>query len=176
MGGGEPLAQAEFTLALLKELHEAYVHTAIETCAQVPWNNLMRALDYLDWIFVDIKHMDTDRHRQETGVGNELILENIKRISLSEKSPRMIPRMPIVPGFNDSDSNVLATAAFLNKIGKNEVNLLPFHRLGVSKYEQLGLDYAYKDTNPPTAEKIDHIAGLFEKRGIKCYAGSDTPF
>jgi glycyl-radical enzyme activating protein len=176
LGGGEPLAQPEFTLSLLKELHDAYVHTAMETCANVPWARLEKALQYLDWIFVDIKHMDPEKHREETGVSNELILRNIERMAALEKSPRMILRIPVVPGYNDSDENVLDTAEFLGKIGRHEVNLLPFHRLGVSKYEQLGMKYAYEDTQPPTAEKVDEITKLFEQNGISCYVGSDTPF
>jgi glycyl-radical enzyme activating protein len=176
LGGGEPLAQPEFTLALLKELHDAYVHTAMETCANVPWARLEKALQYLDWIFVDIKHMDPEKHKQETSVTNELILRNIERIAALGGSPRMIPRMPVVPGYNDSDNNVLAMAKFLGKIGKSEVNLLPFHRLGVSKYEQLGLDYVYKDTQPPSFERMNQIRKLFEQERISCYVGSDTPF
>jgi len=176
LGGGEPLAQPEFTLALLKELHEAYVHTAMETCANVPLARLEKAMQYLDWIFVDIKHMDIEKHRQETGVSDELILSNIEHIAALEKSARMIVRMPVVPGYNDSDENVLAMAQFLRKIGKHEVNLLPFHRLGVSKYEQLGMDYAYKDTQAPSVEKMNQIKKIFEQKGISCYVGSETPF
>ena len=177
LGGGEPLAQPEFTLALLKELHDAYVHTAMETCANVPWARLEKAMQYLDWIFVDIKHMDPEKHRQETGVGNKLILSNIENMAaLGKKSARIVVRMPVVPGYNDSDENVFAMAEFLRKTGRHEVNLLPFHRLGVSKYEQLGMDYAYKDTQAPSAEKLNHIKKLFEQKGILCYVGSDTPF
>ena len=103
LGGGEPLAQPEFTLALLKELHDAYVHTAMETCANVPWARLERAMQYLDWIFVDIKHMDPEKHKQETGVSNKLILTNIERMAALERSARIMVRMPVVPSFNDSD-------------------------------------------------------------------------
>ncbi len=176
LGGGEPLAQPEFTLALLKELHDAYIHTAMETSANVPWARLEKALHYLDWIFVDIKHMDPEKHKQETGVTNELVLKNIEGIAALGEPPRMIPRMPVVPGYNDFDNNVLTMAKFLRKIGKSEVNLLPFHRLGVSKYEQLGLDYFYKDTQPLSVERMNQIRKLFEQERISCYVGSETPF
>jgi len=176
LGGGEPLAQPEFTLTLLKELHDAYVHTAMETCANVPWARLERAMQYLDWIFVDIKHMDPEKHKQETGVSNKLILTNIERMAALERSARIIVRMPVVPSFNDSDENVCAMAQFLRKIGRHEVNLLPFHRLGMSKYEQLGMDYVYKDTQAPSVEKMNQIKKLFEQKGISCYLGSNTPF
>jgi len=176
LGGGEPLAQPEFTLTLLRQLRDSYVHTAMETCAHVPWAHLENALQYLDWIFVDIKHMDSEKHRQETGVTNDLILKNIERMVAQERSTRIIPRIPLVPGYNDTDDNILATAGFLKRIGRHEVNLLPFHRLGVSKYDQLGLDYAYKDVRPHSVEKLGEIKGLFEQQGITCYVGSDTPF
>ena len=176
LGGGEPLAQPEFTMTLLRELHDSYVHTTMETCAHVPWVHLESALQYLDWVFVDIKHMDPEKHRQETGVTNELILKNIERMVASGRPARIIPRIPLVPGYNDTDDNVLAVAEFLKKIERREVNLLPFHRLGVSKYEQLGLDYVYKDVRPHSVEKIGQIKKLFEQQGISCYVGSDTPF
>ena len=170
------MAQPEFTIALLKELHDAYVHTAMETSAHVPWTRLENPLRHLDWVFVDIKHMDPERHRKETGVTNELILSNIERMVALEKPPHVIVRMPVVPDYNDSDENVLAMAEFLRKIGKHEVNLLPLHRLAVSKYEQLGMDYAYRDVDAPSVEKMNRIKKLFEEKGISCYVGSDTPF
>lgn len=176
LGGGEPLAQPEFTSTLLRQLHDSYVHTAMETCAHVPWVHLESALQYLDWVFVDIKHMDPEKHRQETGATNELILKNIERMVASGRPARIIPRIPLVPGYNDTDDNILAVAEFLKKIERREVNLLPFHRLGVSKYEQLGLDYVYKDVRPHSVEKIGQIKKLFEQQGINCYVGSDTPF
>lgn len=176
LGGGEPLAQPEFTATLLSQLHDLYVHTAMETCAYVPWAHLVNALQYLDWVFVDIKHMDPERHRQETGVTNDLILRNIERMVAIQRPVRIIPRIPLVPGYNDTDDNILAVARFLKEIEKREVNLLPFHRLGVTKYEQLGLDYVYKDIRPHSLEKIGQIKKLFEQQGISCYVSSDTPF
>jgi pyruvate formate lyase activating enzyme len=148
----------------------------METCAHVPWEHLKEALRYLDWIFVDIKHMDPKRHEEGTGVTNELILKNIERMATLERAPRMMVRMPVVPGFNDSDENVTATAEFMKRLGKDEINVLPFHRLGASKYEQLGWDYPYKNVEPPTNEKMLHIKRVFERYGIRCYIGSNTPF
>lgn len=173
--GGEPLHQPDFVIALLKECYESYIHTVMETCAHVPWKHLEEAVKYLDWLFVDLKHMDPVKHLEETGATNELILENIRKLA-EVKGPRIIIRIPIIPGYNDSQENIEASARFLSKVGMKEVNILPFHRLGVSKYEQLDRDYAYKDTKPPTREKLEEICRVFEKRGLKCYIGSDTPF
>ncbi|MGA2461707.1 MAG: glycyl-radical enzyme activating protein [Candidatus Bathyarchaeia archaeon] len=175
-GGGEPLAQPEFTTAMLERLYNSYVHTAIETCAHVSPKILERALNYADWVFVDIKHMDPEKHREGTGVTNELILKNIEGIIAQRNDSRIVVRIPVVPGFNDSDENMKATATFMKKIRKKEVNLLPFHRLGTTKYEQLGWEYKYRSVTAPLDDKMMHVARIFEQNQIKCYVGSGTPF
>jgi pyruvate-formate lyase-activating enzyme len=84
--------------------------------------------------------------------------------------------VPVIPGFNDSDDNIEATAKFLRRVGKREVNLLPFHRLAITKYEQLGLVYKYRNVEAPTAEKMEHLRRIFEANDVKCFVGSDTTF
>jgi len=173
--GGEPLYQPEFVIEVLKECYESYIHTTLETCAHVPWKYLEEAVKYLDWLFVDLKHMDPVKHLEGTGATNELILENIRRLA-KIRGPRLIIRIPVVPGYNDSLENMEASARFLSDIKVEEVNLLPFHRLGASKYEQLDREYAYKETKPPSREKLEEICMVFKRRGLKCYVGSNTPF
>ncbi len=174
--GGEPLMQEEFALKLLKRCHDAYTDTCVETSAYVPRSVLQAALPYIQWLFIDLKHMDSARHLQGTGVANESILDNIRFIASTDWPGRMLLRMPVVPGFNDSLANTQATAAFLAEIGQSEINLLPFHRLGTSKYEQLGLPYAYADKAPPTQESLEALAFVYEQQGIACHLGSNTPF
>ena len=173
--GGEPLMQHEFVFELLKRCYKSYINTLIETSAYAPWKHLEKMIPYLDWIFVDIKHMDPVKHKEGTGVSNELILENIRNLANVE-GPRTVIRMPVIPGYNDGFQNVEAMAIFMRKIGLYEVNLLPFHRLGTSKYEQLGKEYLYKDVKPPSREKLASIKEVFSDYGIKCYVGDDTPF
>lgn len=172
--GGEPMAQPEFVVEVLKRCHNSYMHTAMETSGHVPWEDYEAALKYLDWIFFDLKHMDSKLHRKETGVPNELILENARR--LASLPVRMVIRIPIILGFNDSRGNIIETAEFIREIKKEEVNLLPMHNLGISKYEELGMKCAYERKKPPSMEKLKEIKAIFNSYSIKCYIESYTPF
>jgi len=175
LSGGEPLFQPEFAIDILKQCYDSYIHTALETCGYVSYKVYEYALNYVDWIFFDIKHMNSEIHQQGTGVANELILENATRIA-EQGNYRMIIRMTIIPGYNDSSKNVVATAKFLKKIGLEEVNILPLHHLGTSKYELLCKEYTYSDIKSPRLEKMDEIKRIFEAYSIKCYFGNFTPF
>jgi pyruvate-formate lyase-activating enzyme len=136
----------------------------------------MEIANRTDWMFMDIKHMDSTAHRAETGVGNELILRNIEAVASSGWGGRLIIRVPIVGGFNDSTDNLCSTAAFVKKLNLKEVNLLPFHRLGHSKYEQLGLEFKYAHLASPSRQAMLSHQRIFEAAGLQCYIGSETPF
>ena len=174
--GGEPLGQIEFTVALLRRCHEAYIHTCVETCAYVARSHLEAVLPLIDWLFVDLKHMDADFHRVATGSGNELILDNVRWLARSGWKGRLIVRMPVVPGFNDSVENAHATAEFMNAYGLGEINLLPFHRLGASKHEQLGSKYEFQMTPSMSVAELESLAHVYRCSGLACYLGSETPF
>ena len=174
--GGEPLMQEEFVLNLLQRCRAAYIATCVETSAYVPRLLLQAVLPYIDWLFVDIKHMDAARHREGTGVSNELIIDNIRWIASADWPGRMVLRMPVVSGFNDSVDNAQATASFLSEIGLSEINLLPFHRLGASKYEQLGMTYAYAEQPAVAPEALEPLAAVYRQRTITCHLGTETPF
>ena len=169
LSGGEPMFQPEFALKILKYSYDSNIHTAIETCGYIKWRDYVHALDYIDWIFFDLKHMNDKIHQLGTGVSNRLILENARKIA-SLRSHRMIFRIPVIPGFNDSIENIIETAEFMRKIDMEEVDILPFHPLGASKYEQLGIKYEYKDKDvkPPGTEKMEEIKRIFEDRSIRC--------
>ena len=115
VGGGEPTMQIEFVTAFLKRCKQTYIHTAIETCGYVKWDNMENLLKYVDLVYIDIKHMDPKVHKEITGVSNELILENAKKISAIKS---MIIRIPVIPGCNDSDDNIAVTARFAFDLGK----------------------------------------------------------
>ena len=174
--GGEPLFQAEFLSAVLERCRSSYMHTAVETSAHADTDVLMEVLRRTDWMFIDIKHMDSATHRAETGVGNELILHNVEAVARAAWDGRLIIRVPIVPGYNDTAANLQATGAFLAELGLKEVNLLPFHRLGRSKYEQLGLHYKYAQAESPSPGVMRLHQRIFEAAGLQCYVGSETPF
>jgi len=175
-GGGEPLFQAEFLLSVLAKCRSNYMHTTVETCAQANTNVLMEVLKWTDAMFIDIKHMDSVAHRSGTGAGNELILQNIEAAASTGWDGRLIVRVPIVPGYNDTVENLQATAAFMARLKLKEVNLLPFHRLGHSKYEQLGLNYEYAQVPTPSREVLWSYQRIFETAGLQCYVGSEIPF
>ncbi len=174
--GGEPLFQEEFLLAALEKCRANYMHTAVETSAHADTAVFIEVLNRTDWIFIDIKHMDSAAHRAETGVGNELILQNVEAVARAAWDGRLIIRVPIVPGYNDAAANLQATGAFLAQLGLKEVNLLPFHRLGRSKYDQLGLKYKYAHVQSPSPAVMQSHQRIFEAAGLQCYVGSETSF
>lgn len=176
LGGGEMMSQYKFAARFLEQCHRNYIHTAIETSGYASWSHYQEVLRHTDWVFVDIKHMDDARHREGTGVSNKLILKNIQKMAQQRDAFRLIPRIPVIPGFNDDSHNLRETASFLNQIGLREVNLLPFHRLGSSKYGQLSREYEFAETASLTQEQLSAMKDHFETLNIHCYIGSDTPF
>lgn len=175
--GGEPLFQREFIYNVLKKCKEAYMHTAVETTACVETGFFFKVIEFIDWVFCDIKHMDTRKHAEYCGVGNELILKNIRM--LAEKPDWdgfMINRMPVIPGFNDDEENIRQTAGFIRKCGLEAINILPFHRLGESKYRQLDMDYPFSGQKSPEEKEMQAIKTWFEEEGIICFIGYETPF
>lgn len=165
VGGGEPTIQHEFVEALLEKINLLYIHTAIETCGYVKWAILEKLLRYTDLVYMDIKHMDAVEHKNLTGVSNELILENARRIS--ESNP-LVVRIPVAPGYNDSKENVLATARFASGLGKNfqGVELLPYHRLGAQTYAELGRKFELEHVEPPGNDHMDRLKELIESCGV----------
>jgi pyruvate formate lyase activating enzyme len=174
--GGEPFLQQDFVLPLLEHCREASIGVCVETSGYVPRATLEAALPSIEWLFVDLKHMDSRLHEQATGVPNRAILENIRWIRSSGWMGRLLIRMPVIPGFNDSASHAETIAEFLTALSLHEINLLPFHRLGASKYEQLGMRYPYAEQPALSSESLVPLADVYGKRGITCYLGADTPF
>lgn len=158
VSGGEPLEQADFVSALLGECKNCGIDTAIETCGQSDQRNLEKVCRHVDLVLFDLKHMDPDAHQTLTGVGNELILENIKKISMEFSHVNIIVRTPVIPGYNDSETNIKATAEFVSRLpGLHQYELLPYHTFGAAKYAQLGRPYQLKGLDRPSAEKMDNL-------------------
>lgn len=145
LGGGEPLAQPEFAIALLKESKRRYIKTAIETCGHVSTEALLEACKYCNTLMCDIKSMDSVKHKQFTKVGNELILENLKAVREAFPKLKIRVRTPVIPGFNDTADDIQAIVDFVKELDV-EYELLPYHRLGTQKYINLGKDYPLGDT------------------------------
>ena len=173
--GGEPFFQPGLASEILKLCHQLFIHTAVETCGNIPWKNIEPSLEYLDWILFDIKHMDEALHFQMTGADNKLILGNARRLA-SEFKGRLVFRMPVIPGFNDTEKNIRQLGTFLNSIGKDEINILPLHHLGREKYSLIGEPYYTNDFATPSKESLLQIQEIFNEYKINCYIGTETPF
>jgi pyruvate formate lyase activating enzyme len=143
LSGGEPCAQPKYSAALLGDLKAVGINTALETALNVKWENIELLLPYLDHIFADIKHMNTEKHERFTGVDNSLILDNIRRIDMSGFQVNLTLRVPLIPTVNDDDENLTALAELSLSL-KNKlqcIEVLPYHRLGLTTYGFLKKSY-----------------------------------
>lgn len=176
ISGGEALFQWEFTHEILKECKRAGIHTCVETALHCKEEILDEILPYSDMIITDIKHMDSKMHKQYTGVGNELILQNIIKISKTNKP--IILRIPIMPNHNDSLENINETTKFiLNKLGNRilQVQFLRYRRLGEEKYKSLSMPYIMEETDTKREDVEQYIRTLvkiMQDAGIPAVAGS----
>jgi len=168
VSGGEALIQSEFVREVLKKCREKGIHTALDTTGNAPWQDIENVLEYVDLVLQDIKHMDTEMHKKGTGVGNELILENARKIA---KSVRIWIRIPLIPDYNDSESNIRNVAEFASHIGAEKVSVLPYHDLGSSKYPKLGRIYPMEGTTPPTEEAVERVRKTIESFGLELEIG-----
>ena len=171
VSGGEALVHWEFVTELFSQLRESYVSTCIETTLFGPWEHCKSILDETDILLVDVKHMDSEQHKKLIGVGNELILENIER-AVNETKCRIVIRIPVIPGANDSNENMEATAEFAKRIGVREVHILAYHRMGMGKYYGLGREYPLgEEVESPSDERMEYIKSIFESKGLSCNIG-----
>lgn len=162
--GGEPMYQFPFLQALLPRIKEAGIHVNMETCGVFNWTRLESLLPYLDLIYFDLKHIDSEVHEQITGVDNRSILENFTK--LVEVFPAVQARMPIIPGKNDDPGNINATAHFLKSNGHNSIHCLPYHRLGEAKIPRIDTSLKPLDIGLLSAVQIEYIKTAFGERGV----------
>jgi pyruvate formate lyase activating enzyme len=172
LSGGEPLAQPELATAVLRLCKEASIHTALDTCGYAPWETMRQVLEHVDLVLYDFKHMDAEQHERCTGVSNEVILENAKRIHHELGIP-MLARVPVIPGYNDAAENSVATALFIaTELGDSTgVHLLPYHRLGETKHERMEQQNRSLAAEPPSDEQMEAIRELFESFGLEVHLG-----
>jgi pyruvate formate lyase activating enzyme len=176
VSGGEPLLQSDFVTELFKACKDEGIHTCCESSFYVNWEEIEKVLPYTDLIISDIKHMDTNIHKKHTGVCNDKILENLKKLTSKERD--LILRIPVIPNVNDDMENIKATADFiLNELGGRvrTLQLLSFMRLGEEKYHSLGKTYKMKDVEidrESFQKHVDELADYFNSRGIHCLVGT----
>lgn len=170
LSGGEALAQPGFALALLRSARDAGITTAIETTGFASREVLERLLPHIDYVLMDIKHMDSAKHKSFTSVGNERILESARYIA--SRGAALTVRTPVIPGFNATEGEIADIARFAASLpGVRELHLLPYHRMGEDKYAGLGRSYALSGVKPPTDEEMKHFADIAESFGLECRIG-----
>ena len=156
--GGECMLQIDFLEEILKECKKNGIHTAVDTAGHVPFEIFERIIPYTDLFLYDVKCFDSDKHRQYTGVENQLILKNLK--SLLAKSTPVWIRIPIIPTVNDTEKELQRIKEYLSSCGIPEkVELLPYHAMGEHKYAAIG-----KETqifSVPSEEKMKHLKNIF---------------
>ena len=167
LSGGEALLQPDFAAALLKELQAKGIHTAMETTGYAAEAIFRHAAESVDLFLFDIKHWDRQKHIEGTGFSNELPLKNMKQAIMLGKE--VLPRLPVIPGFNDSLKDVKGFAARLQEVGARRVQLLPFHQFGERKYEMLGRPYEMAHVEQLHPEDLAEYQQAFVQEGIEAF-------
>jgi pyruvate formate lyase activating enzyme len=163
LSGGEPLLQWEFVRDVLNECKQRNFSTALDTSGYARWAVLEKVLDLVDLFLYDIKHLDPEMHRQGTGVSNELILNNFRKVAQKAK---IWLRFPLIPGFNDSKELIRRLAELGAEFRVEKVSLLPYHNWGEQKYGRLGRDYSYKGIPLLGAEQVQEFKAIVESYGL----------
>lgn len=151
LGGGEPLLQIDFVTRFLDLCKKNGLHTAVETCGAVPWSNLERAVPSIDHLFFDVKSTDNELHKQYTGVPNQLILNNLQKLCSNYPELKLTVRIPVIPEFNDSPEQIKPIIKFLrSQPAISNIELMPYHRFGIVKYNTLNRAYPMEKVTPPS--------------------------
>jgi pyruvate formate lyase activating enzyme len=167
VSGGEPLMDTGFILALLKALKEERINAGIDTCGYVPWKNIEPVLPYTGFFLCDLKVMDEEKHKEYTGVSNRLILDNMR--SISERGTPIYIRIPMIPGYNDSEENIRAVCEFARGLSSLvEIDLLPLHHLGKARYASLDREYSIDGIPLIPDEVLRETKLLVESCGLNC--------
>lgn len=160
--GGEPLMQAEFVTEAIKRCKKLGIHTCIDTSGSTHLSVCSDALDEVDLVLLDIKHIDTDKCKELTGMGNENALKMLDYLEQIKKEVWI--RHVVVPGYTEDYETLETMAKYLSKYTViSKIELLPFHKMGEYKWENMGLSYEISDTKEPTKESMEKIKKIFEK-------------
>jgi pyruvate formate lyase activating enzyme len=168
--GGEPTLQYRFVKKVAQEMKRNRIHVAIDTGGNVPWEHLQELLEVIDLVLYDIKLVDNDKHTRFTGASNEIIKQNAEK--LSRAGVPLIIRLPLLPGINDTMEEITEILTFIENLETvKQVDILPYHKLGVGKYIMLGKEYRLGTLEPPEREHLEKLRGLIEANGFKVAIG-----
>ena len=170
LSGGESLTQPDFAVALLKAAKERGINTAMESTGFADFSVISRYLPYLDLYLMDIKHMNSAKHKEFTSQPNERLLENA--VKITNAGTRLIVRTPVIPTFNATKEEIGDIAKFASSLkGVTEMHILPYHRIGTDKYNGLGRDYSLTGIEPPSKELMNELLAVVESYGLKGQIG-----
>ncbi len=168
--GGEPLMQPEFLEALLDACRQRGIHTIVDTSGHAPYEILERIRKKVDLFFYDLKLMDENKHREETGISNRLILDNLNK--LAQTGSKIQIRIPLIPEVNTSQEEIAAMAEYISSLpGIEEISLLPYHKMGGQKYENLNRPQPHSQAQAPSEEVIREIQSQLEPYGFRIKIG-----
>ena len=170
--GGEPMMQHEFLLEALKACKENGYHTAVDTSGYSSPENFKEIIPFTDLFLFDLKHLNDAKHLEYTGVSNAVIIDNLKMII--ESRSRVMIRIPVVPGFNDDNDHLERLKLFINEHKTRhlkKINLLPFHKIGSSKYGRFNLPYRMDYVPQPSSERMRELKEFFSGTGVKVKTG-----
>jgi pyruvate formate lyase activating enzyme len=173
VSGGEPTFQAGFLTEILRLARESGIHTALETCGCCEQEIVDSLTESVDLFLYDIKHADAEKHKEFTGVSNEKIMSNFSRILSCVGSGRIIPRIPVIPGFNDDGDSVDMVISFLKQSRySGPVHLMPYNRMARTKWEKIGRGASYKDMGVLSDTAIEKVVSHFEQASFEAVCNS----
>ncbi len=170
LSGGEPLMQFEFVYNFLRECINREIHTCLDTTGFVDEDKIVKISDVTRLFLYDIKHIDSRKHSYYSGTDNHRILNNLKKLDSLNKDIWL--RIPLIPGINDDEGDLLRLMDMLSKLKNNHpVFILPYHKIGSHKYEKFGINYLMDNTEEPSEEYMVKVVDTFIKNGFKTVVG-----
>ena len=170
LSGGEPLSQGQDLAHLLQVLHKRRISTNIETSLHVKWGLVERCIGLIRTFLVDLKHIDSEKFHHYTKGDATLVMENLEKLAYF--GAQVVVRIPVIPGFNHSETEIEAMVDFVSTIkGIREIHFLPYHTFGVEKYKMLGMDYKFNTTTQLEDKELRPYIQYAESQGFKTKIG-----
>jgi pyruvate formate lyase activating enzyme len=171
LSGGEPFAQPEFLIQMLRRCKALGIHTAVQTCGHGRSADLLAAEPLVDLFLYDLKLIDSVAHKALTGADNTLIVQNLRMLA-ARAARKITLRFPVIPGFTDCDENARGIAQLARELSIESVQLQPYHSLGIDKYQQLGRKPKLEiDPRALAPARIQTLIELFRDKGLRCEMG-----